>query len=266
MHYFFIVALGMLAGLHAACYGAYKDSPYEKFILSRFFREVIIGALSALFILLFTKTDGVSFVILFLSFVACSRIFTETYKQFIRQEPQHRYKIPSMVHIFRIIPTSRLKRLILGILAFSTFILLIAAALQISNFLPKNFAGPFLGLFTGLITGVGGAYKDGFFEGFNLRKFFRSPTLGVLSGFLLSHFSNNPLFLLLSTWGLERMTVEFYKGFIKAKYMPGKFNLTKARYPEFFQKRKRLIPLYITTWVVLLILFIIEIYSEKQSL
>jgi len=249
----------MLAGLHAACYGAYKDSPYEKFILSRFFREIIIGTLSSLFVLLFIKTNGISFVILFLSFVACSRIFTETYKQFIRQEPQHIYKIPSMVHIFRIIPTSRLKRLILGILAFTTFILLIASALKIYNFLPPSISGPFLGLFTGLITGVGGAYKDGFFEGFELRKFFRSPTLGLLSGFLLSFFAHTPLFLLLATWGLERMVVEFYKGFIKSKYVPGKFNFTKARYPQFFKKRKKIIPIYVSTWVFLIALFLVEI-------
>jgi len=34
--------LALVAGIHVACYGAYKDSPYEGFKLIRFFREFLI--------------------------------------------------------------------------------------------------------------------------------------------------------------------------------------------------------------------------------
>lgn len=37
-------ALGLTAGLHAALYGAYKDSPHESFLLRRFVRELLIAS------------------------------------------------------------------------------------------------------------------------------------------------------------------------------------------------------------------------------
>jgi hypothetical protein len=40
-----VLLLAMTAGIHAACYGAYKDAPYEFFRLKRFIREIIIATL-----------------------------------------------------------------------------------------------------------------------------------------------------------------------------------------------------------------------------
>lgn len=251
----FLSLIGILAGLHVACYGAYRDSPYETFKIIRFLREITIAFVSAICISLFTDIRSINPAILFLSFLACSRIFTETYKQFIRNEPQTIYKIPSMVHILRSVPTSTVKRFCLGSVAFSVFILIILFGLTIYHFLPRQIGGMFLGFISGMVTGVGGAYKDGFFEGFDKRKFFRSPLIGILSGFLLSYITDESFFLLLATWGMERMISEFHKGFIKSKYVPGKFNVTKANYPEFFRYRKWLVPPYAFTWLALLILF-----------
>ncbi|MBI2617606.1 hypothetical protein HYW55_05725 [Candidatus Gottesmanbacteria bacterium] len=255
----YVLLLGMLAGLHAACYGAYKDSPYERFKLNRFVREISIGAISALFIFFSTETRNVHPAILFLSFVACSRIFTESYKLFIREESQKKYKIPSMLHIFKNVLTSRLQRILIGVVAYVIFAGFFVLAFKISSIFSIPISGVLIGLITGLITGFGGAYKDGFFEGFQIRKFFRSPIIGALSGYLLSYLTAEPLFLLLSSWGLERMIVEFYKGFVKAKYVPGKFNFIKARYPEYFLKRKRIIPAYVATWFTLVFLLLYRI-------
>ena len=38
-----MVAIGMMAGLHGATYGAYKDSPHESFLLRRFLRELLLA-------------------------------------------------------------------------------------------------------------------------------------------------------------------------------------------------------------------------------
>jgi len=73
-----------------------------------------------------------------------------------------------------------------------------------------------------------------------------------MSGFSLSYLTDRPIFLFLAACGLERMVVEFYKGFVKAKYVPGKFKFTKARYPEYFTKRKQLILPYAATWIIFL--------------
>lgn len=255
----YVLFLGILAGLHAACYGAYKDSPYERFKLNRFVREISIGAVFALLIFFSTETRNVHPAILFLSFLACARIFTESYKLFIREESQKTYKIPSMLHVFRTVLTSRLQRYAIGIIAYIIFAGFFVLAFKISSIFSLRMSGVLIGLITGSITGFGGAYKDGFFEGFQIRKFSRSPIIGAFSGYLLSYVTAQPLFLLLSSWGLERMIVEFYKGFVKAKYVPGKFNFIKAKYPEYFVKRKRLIPAYAATWFILVFLFLYRI-------
>jgi len=255
MQQLFILILGGVAGLHAACYGAYKDSPYETFKLTRFIREIAIGGFSALLVLLFTRSiNSIHLAVLFLSFLACSRIITESYKLFIRIEPQEIYKIPSMVHVFRTVPTSRFQRIAIALLLFIVLVLAAALAILIHSSFPRHVSGAIIGLLIGSLTGFGGAYKDGFFEGFDPRKFFRSPTIGTMSGFFLSYLTDRPIFLFLAACGLERMVVEFYKGFVKAKYVPGKFKFTKARYPEYFTKRKQLILPYAVTWIIFLAL------------
>lgn len=261
MQQLFILILGGVAGLHAACYGAYKDSPYETFKLTRFIREIVIGIFSALLVLLVAlrsqPIDVIRPVILFLTFLACSRIITESYKLFIRVESQQIYKIPSMVHVFRTVLTSRSQRIFIALSLCIVLIFTAVLASIIYRIFPRHISGVFIGLLIGILTGIGGAYKDGFFEGFDIRKFFRSPTIGAVSGFLLSFITDHPVFLFLASSGLERMVVEFYKGFIKAKYVPGKFKFTKAQYPEYFTKRKRLILPYAATWFIFLLLVLI---------
>ena len=41
-----MLALGLAAGVHAASYGAYKDSPHESFLPRRLARELTIAACS----------------------------------------------------------------------------------------------------------------------------------------------------------------------------------------------------------------------------
>lgn len=198
-------------------------------------------------------------IIYFLLVLITSRIITEMYKQFIRVEDQKIYKIPSQVHLFKYIPQNKLQRLLLG--SFVPVFLGIGTNLAIT--LPSYFtnyeSSIFIGLLAGFLIALGGGYKDGFFEGFDHLKFFRSPIITALAALFLSTKTSNPLLLFFASMGLERMIVEFYKGFIKAGYVPGKFKTNKPRYTEWVTKRKLFIFPYFITWFVVLALIVYDI-------
>lgn len=182
------IALGSIAGFHAASYGAYKDSPHEGFKLNRYFREIILSIIIALiFLTNFPQTAEITTkLIFFLVVLAWSRIITEAYKLFFRIESQKNYLIPSQVHFFRKIVTKRYQRIFLGMFTACAFIVF----LSLANYVSIIFRGPLLGALIGLIAGIatalGGGYKDGLFEGFSIGKFFRSPIIGFISGFILA--------------------------------------------------------------------------------
>jgi hypothetical protein len=95
---FIVLIIGLTAGLHAALYGAYKDSPHESFLLRRFVRElvfatVIAGVLGGLHL-----CQGQPLFIIYLSIFALARVATEFWKLFLRVEPQDEYRIPTQIH------------------------------------------------------------------------------------------------------------------------------------------------------------------------
>ena len=55
MSTFALLGLGILAGLHGALYGAYKDSPHESFLVRRFAREVVLALAGAVALPLFSQ-------------------------------------------------------------------------------------------------------------------------------------------------------------------------------------------------------------------
>ncbi len=183
---------------------------------------------------------------------------TESYKQFIRRESQKQYKIPSMVHLFGKVTHSPLIRLLLG----GGMILAIVGMVYLSRFItavvPTPFAGGLIGLLIGVATALGGSYKDGFFEGFDGLKFFRSPLVGLTSGLVVGFFTHDPFFLLFATGGLERMISEGYKTFLSKAYVPGKFNLRRPSHLRPLRQRMRLVPLYLATWVAFLLLLFLS--------
>jgi len=81
-----------------------------------------------------------------------------------------------------------------------------------------------MGLFAGIFTATAGALKDIRYEGFSRRKFIRSPIIAVIWAFLgLYAFIVQDYFVLLGfSAGMERLTVEIWKGFVRKK--PSKFN------------------------------------------
>src|SRR5688572_17462281 len=108
-------ALGLLAGLHAASYGAYKDSPHESFLLRRFVRELVFAVGITAALAAFGVWDDQTPFIIYLSAFALSRIATEFWKLFVRVEPQQSYRIPTQIHWVKGVVHSPLIRLALGI-------------------------------------------------------------------------------------------------------------------------------------------------------
>lgn len=65
-----IACLGIVAGLHGALYGAYKDSPHESFVWRRFAREIVFALAAAIAIpavLSATSSQGFSWIKFFKS-------------------------------------------------------------------------------------------------------------------------------------------------------------------------------------------------------
>src|SRR5512136_2279565 len=110
----FAILVGLAAGLHAALYGAYKDSPQESFLLRRFLRELVFATIIASFLVMFHVSEDQNLFIIYLSVFALSRIATEFWKLFIRVEPQKDYRIPTQIHWFRDVVHNPLARLLLG--------------------------------------------------------------------------------------------------------------------------------------------------------
>src|SRR3989338_845003 len=159
--------IGAVAGLHASCYGAYKDSPYEPFRLRLFVREILIAAGVALALSITRLVPEAPAGVLFLAVLAISRAMFETYKLFIRVEPQQRYKIPSMAHMFRRVITSRRQRIFFGMVFYGLLFITYLSSSFIFNKVPLHVGGLVLGIAIGGLMAIGGAYKDGFFEGFD---------------------------------------------------------------------------------------------------
>lgn len=88
-----------------------------------------------------------------------------------------------------------------------------------------------IGAFAGLLVAIGGAIKDTPYEGFDLKKFIRSPLIGAVEapiiGAIFDH--PNPVLIGLSTIATERLTVETYK-VIRANQ--GRYTPIKFKYGE----------------------------------
>src|SRR4051812_11851420 len=94
--------IGSISGLHSACWGAYKDSPYEGFDLAKFVRSVLVGlVLGFLLVQLppLSIAPGANPGVFFAYVMAVERFLTEMHKAFVRSEPQEKYRIPSRFHV-----------------------------------------------------------------------------------------------------------------------------------------------------------------------
>lgn len=248
--------VSIAAGVHAASYGAWKDSPRENYILRRTIRELVIsvGIGLAFYYLHIWKQEN--YFILYLSSFTINRLITEYWKLFLRVEPQENYRIPTQIHLFGKVIESRWGRIFFSMIA----VVLVGGVLLIGKFLLGSLSiqlqGVIVGLLIGLCDASGGAYKDGFIEGFYLRKFVKSPSYGIIAGFIASFQTTNPFFLLMGTIALMRMPLELFYKVLSPGYVAGKFKSMTPVYPNWTEKRKYFLIPYYATWVLFFVLWV----------
>ena len=252
----FIIIIGLAAGLHAALYGAYKDSPHESFLLRRFARELVFATGCAVVLAMLDITARETPFIIYLSVFALARIATEFWKLFLRVEPQGSYRIPTQIHWIRNVVHNPAIRLLFGI----GFLGSIYGCYCLFNLLPHSLPWPVIGLITGLGIGIAeaiaGAYKDGVIEGFSFLKFLKSPTFGALGGLIASLHTANPAFLLLAAIGNMRMFNELLFKMLVRNYTPGKFKSLVGPFQKWMALRRHFLMPYAATWLLYVVFFV----------
>ena len=252
----FLIApfLGFAAGLHAASYGAYKDSPHESFLLRRFVRELVFACGITLALDAAGIWNGQSPFIIYLSAFALSRIATEFWKLFVRVEPQDGYRIPTQIHWVKGIVHNPLIRLALGIGFLVSIYWIYRLGVVLPDAWPASVRGMVIGLSIGICEAIAGAYKDGSVEGFYWRKFFKSPAFGALGGLIASGHTNDPAFLLLGAIGSMRMFLELLFKIVVPGYAPGKFKSMTGPFAEWVTRRRHFLLPYVITWALYIVL------------
>jgi hypothetical protein len=250
----FIVVIGLAAGLHAALYGAYKDSPHESFLMRRFVRELVFSMSVAAGLAAFRLADGETPFIIYLSVFALSRIITEFWKLFLRVEPQDGYRIPTQIHWIKAVVHNPFIRLFMGF----GFVSGIYGCYCLFHLLPGSLPLPVTGLIVGggigVVEAMAGAYKDGTIEGFSFVKFLKSPTFGALGGLIASFHTTNLAFLLLASIGSMRMFNELLFKILVRNYTPGKFKSLTGPFQEWVTRRRQFLAPYAATWLLYLFL------------
>ncbi|MBC7596970.1 MAG: hypothetical protein H7288_24140 [Kineosporiaceae bacterium] len=221
--------VGVLAGTHAATWGAYKDSPFEGFRLRSYLRTVLLASSISLSLTLWPghALAGHSRIVAVLGAVyAIERLATEWWKAILRNEDQSVYTIPMRLG-FGGRPVDRKGirysvggAVILGIVAVG------AVIEQLQHTYPHPPAWlivPTIGAAGGWATAVGGAWKDAPIEGFSGWKFLRSPAVATAWAIPLSLLASNWVFLLLASGGFAVASIETYKTFFTGGRAPGKF-------------------------------------------
>lgn len=246
--------IGLAAGLHAAMYGAYKDSPHESFLVRRTVRELVIATSVALSLALTGLSDGESPFIVYVATFALARIITEFWKLFLRVEAQGDYRIPTQIHWVRGVVHNPLIRLLMGIGFMASIYGIWALCTLIPDSTPRPIHGLLVGLAIGIAEGIGGGYKDGAVEGFYWHKFAKSPVFGALGGLIVSGHTDNTAFLLLAAFGTCRMLLELLFKIVVPGYAPGKFQSMTGSFTTWTEKRWQFLPPYVATWGLYLVL------------
>jgi len=249
-----IILIGVAAGLHAALYGAYKDSPQESFLLRRFIRELVFAAVIAALLAESHCADGEGLFVIYLAVFALARITTEFWKLFLRVEPQSEYRIPTQIHWFRSVVHNPPARLLLGAGFLGSIYGCYRLALVLPHNLPWPVTGLLVGIFIGMEEALAGSYKDGTIEGFSFLKFLKSPTFGAFGGLIASYQTTDTAFLLLASIGTMRMFNELLFKMVVPDYTPGKFKSMTGPFQEWMTRRKHFLAPYVATWMLYVVL------------
>ena len=246
--------VGVLSGTHTAIWGMYKDSIHEGFEIRRFARSVCVGAVAAAAIQATLRLPlplAPALVVLFGLAYASERGIVEVWKTFIRREDQSKYTIPMQFSVRGVPVASGPFRLTAG----AAYVGIIAVCLLAISWLPHGDGGlqsvlrpATIGLVMGGITAFGGAWKDGPIEGFDRRKFFRSPLMTVAFALLLAQITDSYVQVAVAAIGYERASAETYKTFFFPSKPRSKFSGNSIQFPDMLRHRRLLVPIYVAIW------------------
>jgi hypothetical protein len=245
-------AVGLIAGIHTATWGMYKDAPHEGFSGWKYARSIVLATVIAVVIAGGWGLDprrAADLVVLFGATYAVERALAEIYKTFLREEDQSKYFIPMQFSVFGQVVRSRSARC-LGIL-----ILAIAIERAAPNPTPIGTVLAIGGL-GGWISAFGGAWKDAPKEGFQTLKFFRSPFIATVYAVLLSRLTDDIVLMALGALGYTIATTETYKTFFFPSKPRGKFAGMPVLYPDMLRKRQPFIALYAAIWLVVIVAWV----------
>lgn len=218
-------AVGALTGLHAATWGAFKDSRFEGFHASSFVRSVCLGLLVSIPVGLLTGSDAREQVLVLIGLCyASERLVTEWWKSFLREDPQDAYAIPMRLAVGGRTVENRAARYGVGLVIAAGLALVCVTGPGLQEHLPEMPAGLLVvvGGIGGWLTAVGGAWKDAPIEGFQRLKFLRSPVVATVWAVVLLPFTQDIVLLAVAAGGASVATIETYKTFL-AGGPPGKF-------------------------------------------
>jgi hypothetical protein len=263
--------VGLLAGLHAATWGMYKDSPHEGFTTRRFLRSPALGALAGPLVAELGRIDpgtAGGLVVLFGATYGVERVLVEYWKTFIREEDQSKYAIPMQFAVRGRVASRRVRWV--AALAYGCCELSLAAGViwrdrHVSAW-PPLMTAILVGSAAGWVSALGGAWKDAPIEGFRTLKFFRSPLLAGAYGALVGSFTPHLLVTLLGALGYTIATTETYKTFAFPATPRGKFAGKQIHHPETLRFRGRFVPLYAAIWLAVLVTAVIAYREARHGL
>lgn len=222
--------LALVAGTHAATWGAYKDAPYEGYHPLRQLRTLVLAGVAAVVGVVTGLIDPHTVVPAVGVVYALERLATEWWKTIVRVDDQSAYTIPMRLG-FRGRPVDvNWIRYAVGALVLATMVGLgvsvhvtQAAADHAFGGLPWWVLVATVGGLGGWATAVGGAWKDAPVEGFSFWKFLRSPAVATAWAVPLSLMTTDWVTLCLAAGGLAVFSIETYKTFWTGDRPPGKF-------------------------------------------
>jgi hypothetical protein len=98
---------------------------------------------------------------------------------------------------------------------------------------------------------LGGVWKDAPIEGFELRKFFRSPVIALLYALACAGLTRDYLLVSVAAIGFTIATCETYKTFFFPSVPRGKFAGRPVTAPAMLRRRRFFVPLYLAIWLAL---------------
>lgn len=223
------VLVGVLAGTHAATWGAYKDSPFEGFRLASFMRSILVGVAASLAVACWSRTSpGVRLHLAVAVGVVygLERLGTEWWKAFVRNDDQRAYTIPMRFAVAgRPVDSSGVRYLTAAAigLGIAGGLVGVAAAQRALPNAPAWIVVCTVGALGGWATAIGGAWKDAPIEGFSGWKFLRSPSVAASWAAPVSLLTGNWCVMLLASSGFAVIAIETYKTFFTGGRPPGKF-------------------------------------------